>query len=303
MDSNDHEWLKDFSYWRALEIENGIADPNNLQAFGEERTRDWGFLKYWFRAVENNLPWINKVFFVCQRPSQLPSWLNLNCDKLRVVYHNEFVPEDFLPTFNAFVPQTFIPKISDLSENFIYCDDDMFFLNPISESRFFQDGLPKHTQKKFWSSNYGAVGPWGKNLAKNLEVEKDYGSIDIKYAPYHLPIAFNKSTCLYVIDKHWEFIHDSMIVSKFRNPVNIAPMELYCNVAKRLKKCYFQEDVYNNCKYVDFAHILDLPEQFKRDIVCFNDTETAIEVEYQKNALLEALENRFPKESKFENKI
>ena len=39
-------------------------------------------------------------------------------------------------------------KIKDLAEKFIMCDDDFYFINPISVDRFFKDDKPVHPENK-----------------------------------------------------------------------------------------------------------------------------------------------------------
>jgi hypothetical protein len=46
--------------------------------------------------------------------------------------------------------QTFIPLIKDLSEQYVYLDDDTFFINQISQDFFFNGkGIPKHKDSTF----------------------------------------------------------------------------------------------------------------------------------------------------------
>lgn len=95
--------------------------------------RDWDNLQYWFRGVEQNCPWVNKIFFIIANEKHIPKWLNRSSPKLRIVFHDEFIPRGFLPTYNIRIIEAFEHRIKDLSEHFIYCDDDFFFLNPIKQ--------------------------------------------------------------------------------------------------------------------------------------------------------------------------
>ena len=101
LNENDPKWQEDFKYYKDKEIKEGIADPNNIQAFGEERTREWDIFKYWFRGLEQNCPWINKVFLIVQNKNHIPKWINKDNPKLRIVYHEDYIPKELLPTFNA----------------------------------------------------------------------------------------------------------------------------------------------------------------------------------------------------------
>lgn len=38
------------------------TDSENQIMNSDVRYRDWEFMKYWFRAVEQNAPWVNKIF-------------------------------------------------------------------------------------------------------------------------------------------------------------------------------------------------------------------------------------------------
>lgn len=97
-------------------------------------------LRYWFRGVEKFAPWVNKIFFVTY--GHMPKWLNIDHPKLVVVKHEDFIPSQYLPTFNSQLIEFNFCYIKDLSERFVYFNDDMFLLNDVSPERFFKDGLP-----------------------------------------------------------------------------------------------------------------------------------------------------------------
>ena len=50
VDNSDPKWLSDRSKYM----------PEGKK-INECRYRDWGLLKYWFRAVETNAPWVRNV--------------------------------------------------------------------------------------------------------------------------------------------------------------------------------------------------------------------------------------------------
>lgn len=102
--------------------------------------RDWGFLRYVFRGIEANLPWVNKVFFITC--GHVPAWLNLDHPKLRLVTHKEYIPPEYLPTFSSIPIENNVHRIPDLSEHFIISNDDIFFIGKCAPDYFFHDGLP-----------------------------------------------------------------------------------------------------------------------------------------------------------------
>jgi len=106
----------------------------------DSRYRDWGLLKYWFRGVEQCAPWVHRVYFVTN--GQLPEWINLAAPKLVHVKHADYMPEEYLPTFSSHPIELNLHRISELSEHFVYFNDDFFLLRRVSPEFFFRDGLP-----------------------------------------------------------------------------------------------------------------------------------------------------------------
>lgn len=107
---------------------------------GVTRYRDMGLMRYWFRSVEQNAPWVRKIHFITW--GHLPPWLNTEHPKLHIVNHKDYIPGKFLPTFNANVIEINLHRIEELSEYFVYFNDDMFLTRQVREEDFFIRGLP-----------------------------------------------------------------------------------------------------------------------------------------------------------------
>lgn len=131
VDGSDQEWLKEKSLYSKSEID--IAEE-------AVRFRDWDLLRYWFRGVEKFAPWVRKVHFITY--GHLPEWLNTENDKLNLVYHKDYIPEKYLPTFSSHTIEFNIHKIKGLSEKFILFNDDFYITKPIYEEDFFIDEKP-----------------------------------------------------------------------------------------------------------------------------------------------------------------
>lgn len=134
VDMDDPKWIKEFSKY-SNKIDNSVNE------LSEARFRDHGFLKYWFRGVEKFAPWVRKIHFVTS--GQKPEWLDENHPKINLVNHSDYIPKDYLPVFNSNLIEIYMHKIPDLSEQFVYFNDDFFITNKVSKSRFFEKGLPK----------------------------------------------------------------------------------------------------------------------------------------------------------------
>lgn len=122
VDQSDLKWQHKYKRY------SGIQDDEIL------RYRDYGTLKYLFRSIEKFAPWVHHVFLVTD--DQIPNWLNINYKKLTVVDHKEIIPAQYLPTFNSNVIDFHLKNIPNLSEHFVYFNDDMF-LNKLTEPEDF----------------------------------------------------------------------------------------------------------------------------------------------------------------------
>jgi len=302
LDQNDIKWQKEYNKYK--KIEDGNNSNTKRQSFGKERYRDWGTLKYWFRCVENNCKWVNKVFLIVAYESQIPKWLNTNNPKLRIVYHNEFIPKELLPTFNSNTIELFIPKIRDLSNNYILCCDDFYFISPIKNNFFFKDNIPVNSCKKnsylMYDTN-GLSGDYYCMLNNDIEIIRDYsGNVDYRYSLVHLPVSKSKSNELEILNKYYNKITNSLITSKFRNKTNYT-RGIYEDSLKFLNKVVVNNEMYNNSKYITLKSNVDYNTLYSLDMICLNDTEQLDNFEITKKNQIDFFEYKFPNKSEYEN--
>lgn len=133
VDGGDPVWQKELNNYRSPIG----GDESKAQKF-----RDWDTLRYIFRGIEEFMPWIRKIHFVTY--GHLPQWMNVDNPKLHIVRHDEiFINKEALPTFNSNAIEFNFLNIEDLSEQFIYFNDDMLVLKPTAQERMFVDGKPR----------------------------------------------------------------------------------------------------------------------------------------------------------------
>lgn len=126
----DPIWQKQYKYC------SGKDDANNNARF-----RDFSVLKYIFRSIDLYASYIHNVFILVSDEDQVPIFLRKKYNRLKIITHDQFIPEEYLPTFNSNTIEMFIPFIPGLSEHFIYSNDDFLFLNSTSYLDFFnKDG-------------------------------------------------------------------------------------------------------------------------------------------------------------------
>ncbi len=103
--------------------------------------RDWDTLRYVFRSIEKNMPWVRAIHFITC--GHLPEWMNTHAEKLHIHKHSEFFAEGTaLPTFSARPIEMNLMNIPGLSEQFVYFNDDTVVMKPVTPDRFFRDGRP-----------------------------------------------------------------------------------------------------------------------------------------------------------------
>ena len=136
VDGSDRDWLA--LKRKCQTSDTGMSD--DLKANDVCRYYNLGLLKYWFRGVERFAPWVNRIFFVTC--GQKPDWLDESNPKLRLVNHKDFIPADYLPTFQTNTIELNLHRLADLSERFVLFNDDTFLLQPVTPEFFFRKGLP-----------------------------------------------------------------------------------------------------------------------------------------------------------------
>lgn len=123
--------------WReALAHATGVAHGDT----SEIRYRDWRTLRYWFRSTEKFAPWVRRIHFVTW--GHLPEWLDTTHPKLHIVNHRDYIPSEYLPTFNSNTIELNFGRIEGLAEHFVLFNDDTFLCRPHTPEAFFRNGLP-----------------------------------------------------------------------------------------------------------------------------------------------------------------
>lgn len=158
VDMADPKWQEEFEHYsnRKREEKNGVSDA---------RFRDAGFLKYWFRGVEKFAPWVRKIHFVTS--GQTPAWLDTSNPKLHLVSHKDFIPTEFLPTFNSVVIERYMHRIPGLADHFVYFNDDFYIIRPIGPERFFRNGFPCDFAIFQYNPSWSQ---WYKTLKNGIEI-------------------------------------------------------------------------------------------------------------------------------------
>ena len=149
---------------------------------------------------------INHVYIVTDR--QIPKWLNLDYEKVTVVDHSEIMPKEIIPLFNATVIEYFLPFVPNLSEKFLYLNDDMFFGGVVTPSYFFNGDRPIVRLRKSKGLRYknDVLSKGARNAFQHLE--KTYNRLEW-YRIHHNADAYTKTAFKDTLTRY----HDSFAAS------------------------------------------------------------------------------------------
>ena len=189
VDGSDKEWLAK----KELYLKNSGKILGN-EAVAECRAKDNDELKMSLRCVEKYMPWINKIFIVTD--NQIPKWLDTTNPKIQVVFHKDFMPEEILPTFNSASIEMYLHKIPNLSEHFIYANDDMFINQKLTPDFFFtKEGMPVIRLQKSICKKLAEKSVYSYTILKMQELIKQEYGIFYDLEPHHNLDTYTKSIC------------------------------------------------------------------------------------------------------------
>jgi hypothetical protein len=322
VDGSDPEWLKEKAkYDDSIDITQDAIDA---------RYRDWDNLQYWFRAVEEYAPWVNKIHFLTW--GHIPSWLDTSNPKINIVNHKDYIPAEYLPTFNSHTIELNMHRIKDLSEYFVYFNDDMFLTDYVKETDFFKDNLPCDTfaldaiyfeknsagayngndleiinkhfkkdaiQKEFFWKKWFKLRYGLKNLYRTLVLSKWHWFPGFHYD--HLPSNFLKSTLEEIWEKEYEVLHETCM-DKFRSKRNVNQWVFkYWQLASG--KFYPRKNGFGRCFHLKEKLSMGLKDAIENrtyHMVCINDTANTKNFEQHKELVNNAFEKVLNKKSSFE---
>lgn len=280
----DPEWQKDYGRYTNTPIL-------------EKRFRDWGTLKYLFRGIEANMPFIRKVHLVVSQESQVPEWIDRS--EVNVVLHKDIISEEHLPTFNSNTIEMHIHRIEGLDEQYLYFNDDMFPMARCKEEDFFRNGkaVIKFSKHLLASGMFKKICRNSDRLARDISGKRASLSF---LRPQHICSPMIKSICHEVYNKAKDTIVSSLTRTRtednYTQYLFLDYMFLNGNIInEKIEKKHFSTAITTAGRLSRF--ILNPTHR----LACINDVHLG-EKRYGKmhSAVISAFEKRFPHKSKFE---
>ncbi len=134
VDGDDPQW--DEARRRRLDEADGGA--LRREAGGRARFTSHDELRYSMRSLHLFAPWVRRIHLVTA--GQAPAWLDTSHPSVQLVDHRDILPADALPTFNSHAIETGLHRVPDLSEQFVYFNDDVLLGRPVGPETFFGPG-------------------------------------------------------------------------------------------------------------------------------------------------------------------
>lgn len=282
------------------------------------RYKDNQELKYSLRSVEKNIPWVRKIFIITD--NQVPSWLDVKNSKIRIVDHTEIFPQDALPCFNSSAIEHCICNIDELSEHFIYSNDDTFVGKPLEKDFFFNEkGYPICRYEKPYDRNSPNLDYFTRQMINDSElIEAKFG---ILYScwPHHNMDSYVKSDVIACHDLFRKEI-DATIYHPFRRNDDIqrdiyslyscaighgdykilGSLDSHMSVGEKIFVSFKKNLDYDSWLFStnEYKQVMKIMNRFNPKLFCINDTESV--ENNDRDNLKDLLEKLFPEKSSFE---
>lgn len=116
VDGSDPQWIAKKSRLQGDGPQDHGSAPSRFMSRNE--------LYFSLRSLVQHAPWVNRIWVVTDE--QTPELGEL-ADRVTVIDHKDFIPSEYLPTFNSHTITANLHRIPGLTEHFLYLNDDIFF--------------------------------------------------------------------------------------------------------------------------------------------------------------------------------
>jgi hypothetical protein len=320
VDGSDTKWLEE---------KNNYSPVKTDYSSGDNRFREFDNLQYWFRGIEKYAPWVNNIYFITW--GHLPKWLNVNHPKLKIINHKDYIPEEYLPTFNSNTIELNLFRIKELSEHFVLFNDDVFLIDAVKPEDFFKNGLPrdemifnpilpKGEKFRIAYTNLNNMNIINEHFDKRKVLKKcakkiyniKYGKLMIRsllllpwsglvgFLNPHVGASHLKSTFSLLWEEEHDRLHETCC-NRFRglNDLNHWLMRYWnmCNGNFEPRESKFRK--YFNLSN-DNTKVCEYIRKQKAKMICINDMDVGIDFEKAKSEINQAFDDILGEKSAFE---
>lgn len=241
-DINYQNKLKNFCKSKNLNFKT-IIEPTRINQVDE--------IYYCLKCLSRNTPWLHKVYIITnqQTPSAIQKLEDENFKKkIHIIDQNKLLESLNIttPVFNSLSIEWLMWLIPNLSNNFIYLNDDFFITKPLTPNDFFDNDSIKfrgvwktqshqkllYKTKLFLSKIFKTKQPipksnphrnWQEKAAKMAGFQKKF------YLLEHAPYPLNKNTFQKYISSNPAIIKENASLP-FRDPKHISSVPLIAHL-------------------------------------------------------------------------
>ncbi len=150
--------------------------------------------------------------------SKISKWIE---NKIKYINHSDIIPSKYLPTFNSIVIECFLHKIPDITNTFLYINDDMNLGNYINLNDIFNENNVPYVFIKYLKtqSKKNPNEPWLDYYLNGYELIQSKYNIYCNIKPTHCAYVMRKDVC----EKTWDLYNFELdnSISKFRESKNV----------------------------------------------------------------------------------
>lgn len=185
---------------------------NQTQAIEPTRINQVNEIYYCLMLLKKNAPWLRNIYIVTnqQTPRAIYDITDKNfTKKIKIIDQNDLLQKENIttPIFNSLSIEWLIWKIPNLSENFIYLNDDFFIIRPLQAKDFFHNNklllrgkwkvqseqkaihkIQNYLNINIFKKKIDPHRTWQEQSAKLCGIKKYF------YLLEHAPFALNKQT-------------------------------------------------------------------------------------------------------------
>ncbi|RAX48492.1 hypothetical protein DQ353_14810 [Arthrobacter sp. AQ5-05] len=262
-------------------------------------------LRYSLRSVESFIPWVNHIYVVTA--GQRPEWMNGSSPKISLVDHKDiFEDRSALPTFNSHAIESQLHRIPNLSERFLYVNDDVFFGRLLGQQVFFTPtGYPKFALSE---SRFDLEET--ENLPVNVAAQNNSRLLETTFGKAtahkfkHVAHAQLKSTLATISESHPVETRKTAF-AKFRSATDLSIPSALAHYYGCAMGAAFPGEI--DYRYIDIASDqvhMKLARLFlwkRPQVFCLNEVSVGHRERIRRNSVIhETLQRMFPWPSSFE---
>lgn len=273
----------------------------------ESRYASYDELRYSLRSLDLYAPWVRRVYLVTE--GHLPEWLEVSHPRLRIVRHDEiFADPTVLPTFSSRAIESQLYRIPELSEHFLYLNDDMLFSSPTPKETFFAPNGISYFFPSPLPIGFGALReedtPVVQAAKANRDLVAQLAGVEITQRMQHAPYPLRVSVLKWIAET-WPDQVARTAASRFRSPGDLSIVSSLAHYVGLVRGTAVPGKV--RYLYTDVAdpgtpeRLADLLQTRRHQVLCLNDTKSDPASHSARAAMIGAfLEDYYPTPGAFE---